>query len=133
MSSTTIIPRQTKYCQAIEQVLPTMGHATNAELLDALRYKFPTLSATTVHRATTRLAARGIIGIAPSTPDGAMRYDANTRPHDHFLCSSCGLLRDADVKQEVTPILEAAIGDCRISGRLTVSGLCKTCMEDKIL
>lgn len=106
-----------------------MGHATNAELLAELKQQFPTLSATTVHRATTRLAARGMIGVAPADKDGSMRYDANTRPHDHFLCSSCGMLRDADVKHKVTPILEASIGDCRISGRLTISGLCKTCMK----
>ena len=131
MTNKTTTERQTKYCQAIERELLSVGHATNAELLSALRKSFPNLSATTVHRATTRLATRGVIAVAPSTCDGSMRYDANTIPHDHFQCSLCGTLRDADIKDKVIPILEAAIGDCNISGQLTINGTCKKCMCKK--
>lgn len=129
MKNVVTTTRQTKYCTAIEQILPALGHATNAELLAVLRNQFPDLSATTVHRATARLAERGVIAIAPSTKDGTMRYDANIAPHDHFMCDSCGLLRDADVKDKVVPILEASIGGCRISGQLTINGLCKACIK----
>ena len=125
----TIVQRQTKYCQAIEQQLRSMGHATNAQLLAILRLSFPGLSATTIHRATARLASRGIIAMAPSIQDGSMHYDANTSPHDHFQCSSCGLLRDTDIKDKVIPILEASIDGCRISGQLTISGTCNLCMK----
>jgi len=121
--------RQTKYCNAIKKSLTIKGHATNNDLLFELRKTFPELSATTVHRATARLASRGEICTAPATKDGAMRYDANTEPHDHFLCSNCDLLRDTDVKDKITPILENTIGDCQISGRLTISGVCKDCIK----
>lgn len=131
MSITLVAQRQTKYCQAIEQTLESLGHATNAELLSALRESFPGLSATTVHRATARLASRGTIAVAPSAQDGSMRYDANTTLHDHFQCSACGLLRDTDVKDKVIPILESSIGDCSISGQLTISGTCKQCMKGR--
>lgn len=124
---TAVAERQTKYCREIEAVLRKRGHATNAELLHALQAKYETLSATTVHRATARLASRGQIGIAPPAPDGSIRYDARTTPHDHFLCNSCGVLRDADIMQRVIPIIEEAIADCNVSGRLTVTGICKTC------
>lgn len=129
MNNTLIAQRQTRYCQAIEKILGSMGHATNADLLVKLRGVYPELSATTVHRATARLALRGKIAMAPTSIDGSMRYDSNTKPHDHFQCSSCGMLRDADVRDKVAPILESAIGDCHISGRLTVSGVCKQCKE----
>ena len=131
MNKPIIVQRQTKYCQAIEQRLQSLGHATNAELLANLRVAFPNLSATTVHRATARLASRGTIAIAPSTQDGSMHYDANTTPHDHFQCTSCGLLRDTDVKDKITPILEASIDGCSISGRLTISGTCNSCTKGK--
>ena len=124
-----ISPRQSKYCQAIETTITRLGHATNAQLLSELRKSFPDLSATTVHRATARLAERGKVTIAPSAVDGSMRYDANVLPHDHFMCVSCGILRDTDVKKQVVPILESSIGDCQISGQLTISGTCKNCME----
>jgi Fur family peroxide stress response transcriptional regulator len=106
--------RQTKYCDAIKVALLAKGHSTNNELLIELRKSFPELSATTVHRVTTRLA---------------MRYDANIKPHDHFLCNSCDLLRDTDARDKITPILEASIGDCQISGRLTISGVCRHCIK----
>lgn len=125
----TIQSRQTKYCEAIEYALKIKGHATNAELLSLLQESYPDLSATTVHRATARLAGRGIIATAPPAHDGSMRYDANILPHDHFLCSQCGILRDTDVKDKIIPILESSIDGCNISGQLTISGTCKYCMD----
>ena len=121
--------RQTKYCNAIKSTLLVKGHSTNNDLRVELRKSFPELSATTVHRATARLASRGEIGLAPATRDGSMRYDANIKPHDHFLCNNCDTLRDTDVKEKITPILENSIGDCQISGRLTISGTCKNCIK----
>ncbi len=121
--------RQTKYCNAIKTTLRVHGHATNSDLLRELRVSFPELSATTVHRATTRLAERGEIGTAPVSKEGSMRYDANTAAHDHFQCVSCDMLRDTDVKDKIIPVLERSIGDCKISGRLTISGVCKQCIE----
>ncbi|MCX6728962.1 MAG: transcriptional repressor [Candidatus Saccharibacteria bacterium] len=132
MISNTTSQRQTKYCEQIVQTLKLRGHATNAELLSSLRKSFPDLSATTVHRATTRLASRGTIAIAPSNKDGSMQYDANTTPHDHFQCTNCGLLKDANIKEKITPILESSIFDCSISGQLTINGTCKKCMKGKM-
>lgn len=125
----SVTPRQTQNCKDIEQVLQKMGHASNTEILDVLRKSNPGLSATTVHRATSRLALRGVIAVAPPNIDGSMRYDANTDPHDHFTCTSCGMLRDTDIKDQVIPILESRMDDCVISGRLTISGQCKNCIN----
>lgn len=132
MNNVSVVQRQTKYCQAIEGLLSSLGHATNTELLTELRKTYPTLSATTVHRATARLATRGTIAVAPPAHDGSTRYDINVMPHDHFICTSCGMLRDTDIKDKVTPILESSIDDCHISGRLTIGGLCKNCKEKNI-
>ena len=129
MQTKSTMTRQSKYCTAIEQAIAGLGHATNADLLKVLQVAFPNVSATTVHRATARLRDRGVIGIAPADLDGSVRYDANPAPHDHFMCSSCGLLRDAHVKEQVSKVLEDHIGDCQISGQLTISGICKSCIR----
>ena len=128
----TISQRQSKYCRDIEVLLSRLGHATNSRLLFELRKTYPSLSATTVHRATARLAARDVIAIAPTHIDGSMQYDAYISPHDHFQCSVCGMLRDADIKNEVVTILESSISDCHVSGRLTISGVCKKCKGARI-
>jgi Fe2+ or Zn2+ uptake regulation protein len=125
--STITAQRKTKYCIAIEEILERFGHATNQEILMELRNTFPTLSATTVHRATARLAQRGTISIAPHTNDGSMRYDANTNKHDHFICSSCDVIKDANIINKVAPVMESAISGCHISGPLTIFGVCKEC------
>lgn len=125
--------RQTKYCRSLEGILASKGHATNAQLLDALRANYPDVSATTVHRATARLARRGIIAYAPTDHDGSMQYDANVIPHDHFQCSACGMLRDTDIADKISPILEASIDGCKITGPLTINGICRNCMEAKQL
>jgi Fur family peroxide stress response transcriptional regulator len=125
----TVIKRQTKYCDAVQQTLYRLGHATNATLLSELHKSYPNLSATTVHRITARLLKRGDIGIAPPDRDGSMRYDANISSHDHFQCSSCGQLRDANIRDIIVPIIESSLDGCSVSGRLTITGVCKKCME----
>ncbi len=120
-------PRQTKYCFDIIKIIAKLQHATNAEILRAMRQNYPKLSATTVHRATARLADRGKIAIAPSASDGSIRYDANLKPHDHFLCSRCGKLKDGDVKYRLIDTLRNSFADCEIAGRITICGLCRTC------
>lgn len=123
--------RTTKYVTAVRALMSHLGHATNNELLGGLRSEYPDLSATTIHRITTRMVERGELQMAPSGQDNSMRFDANLSPHDHFLCERCGLLRDANLGAILRPEIERAIGnDCSISGSLTVSGICKQCHKE---
>lgn len=119
--------RQTKYCTEIETIVKKMGHASNAQIHSELLRLYPDVSATTVHRATARLASRNELGIAPVDTSGAMRYDANIEPHDHFACTHCGMLRDVDIADKIKPLLAAAIEGCGVSSRMTISGTCKHC------
>ncbi len=120
--------RTTKYIVAVREQMAQKGHATNGELHDALLTMYPDLSATTVHRITSRMLLRGEVQLAPSGRENILRYDANIAPHDHFMCDVCGILRDANLSTIVGPQIEKAIGDgCSISGSLTISGVCKQC------
>lgn len=125
----TVHSRQTKYCTAITHSLRKVGHASNAELLAAVRREYPEVTATTIHRATARLASRGEIGVGPRMKEGSMSYDANVTPHDHFQCVSCGMIKDAQLSEELIPLIEHRIGDgCSISGSIVVNGTCKACV-----
>lgn len=124
--------RTSKYISAVRRLMKTMGHATNHELIEALQCEYPDVSATTIHRITTRMYERGELQLAPSGRDNTLRYDVNLTPHDHFMCDQCGLLRDAQLGAVVRPHIEEAIGsDCSISGSLTVSGVCKNCHTEE--
>lgn len=123
--------RTTKYVVAVRDLMSRLGHATNTELLNDLQGTYPDLSATTVHRITTRMVERGELQMAPSSHEHSMRFDANLLPHDHFSCERCGLLRDANLGGILRPEIEKTIGDdCSISGSLTVSGICKQCNKE---
>lgn len=125
------VDRTTKYISAVRQELAARGHATNAQLLDAIRTSLPATSATTIHRVTTRLLDAGELQPAPAL-DGAMRFDANTSPHDHFICLSCGRLRDVVLPSSIRATIEQQMDDgCELSGSLTISGTCKNCKGGK--
>ena len=121
--------RETRYCAAVKRMLSELGHATNHELLAGLRSDYPTLSATTVHRVTARLAGRDEIGLAPGTINGELRYDGNNRPHDHFRCIHCDGLRDIQAAGKLLPLL--SLEDCIVSGPFVISGSCRQCIKQK--
>jgi Fe2+ or Zn2+ uptake regulation protein len=123
--------RSTKYTKEILRIVETSGHATNAEILEVLRKTYFDVTATTVHRVTTRLADHGEIAEAPHDINGAIRYDCNTEVHDHFLCQSCGGVKDIDVADDVIPTISKALGGCRITGRLVIYGSCERCLIKK--
>lgn len=123
--------RTTKYVSAVRRIMAGLGHATNYEIQTRLSDYYPDISATTVHRITARLCERGELQLAPSGTANVLRYDANVSPHDHFMCEVCGMLRDAQLRDVVTPAIEKAVGDgCTISGSLTVSDVCKHCYKE---
>ena len=119
--------RETKYTQAIIDVLAEIGHGTNSDIAMKLRESYPDVSDTTVHRATTRLAERSRIGIGPRDAHGNLRYDANKDAHDHFICTGCQGVRDIDISKQIMPIVIDALGGCGVDGRLEIKGLCIHC------
>lgn len=123
----TMLRRETKYCKAIKSCLADLGHASNAEILYELRKTYPNLSATTIHRATARLAERGEIKLAPSDLFGSTRYDHNTSNHDHFMCANCGNLYDININRTLLSSVRSQVDDCQINGNVMLTGLCKNC------
>lgn len=127
MNTTT--RRQSRYVSAVRQALEYFGHATNAEITDDLRRSYPHLSDTTVHRITQRLLEDGEIQLATHDEFGAMVFDINTAPHDHFECSECGGLNDISVPQSARRDIRAVIGVCRLNGPLKIVGECHKCIQ----
>ena len=122
--------RTTKYIAAVRRLMKRAGHATNVELIEKLRKEFPDVSATTLHRITSRMVERNDLQLAPPGIGNVMRFDANTTNHDHFMCTNCRMLKDANLRTSIVPQIEHIIGDdCTILGRLTVTGLCKKCAK----
>lgn len=123
--------RNTKYTEAVLSYMDLTRHATNTSIEAYLRRAFPAITATTVHRITARLVEQGMLRMAPAYLDGSMRFDTNLSDHDHFMCNSCGELRDVSIRDEVIPLLKKGIEGCSVNGSLVISGTCKKCNEER--
>ena len=63
---------------------------------------------------------------------GTERFDANTAPHVHFICSHCDAVIDLE-EMHVPESLSNTAAEC-VGGRvenclLTFTGLCKACVQ----
>ena len=80
--------RYSRQREAIYKTLTQTNLHPNAEAIYILlKNEYPSLSLGTVYRNLKQLCQEGLI---VRMPDDAERYDANTKPHDHFKCRKCG-------------------------------------------
>lgn len=126
----TPVSRQTKYTDAALQALTLLKHATNGQILDIVRQIYPEVSATTIHRVTSRLAERGVIAHAPKTTAAEERYDIDPTPHHHFMCVRCERLCDVvenEQSRAAVDLLGTMSKRCRFAGMVTLQGTCEDC------
>ena len=125
---TQIVSRRiTKYTDSILSILCQLQHATNAEIASRLRELYSNVSDTTVHRITQRLQSDGVIGLAPASRQGCLRYDFSPESHGHFICSECDSLRDIKVPDSVRCQIERQLDGCYFDGPLVITGVCQQC------
>ena len=125
---TQIVSRRiTKYTDSILSILCQLQYATNAEIAGRMRESYPDISDTTVHRITQRLQSDGVIGLAPASRQGCLRYDFSPESHDHFICSQCDSLQDIKVPDSVRCQIERQLDGCCFDGPLVITGVCQQC------
>lgn len=125
---TQIVSRRiTKYTDSILSILCQLQHATNAEIASRLRELYSNVSDTTVHRITQRLRDDGVIGLAPASRQGCLRYDFSPESHNHFICSECDSLQDIKVPDSVRCQIERQLDGCCFDGPLVITGVCQQC------
>ena len=76
------------------------GHQSADELVAALRQAGYPHARTTVYNALQDLARAGLVREAPVAA-GALRYEADTAPHYHFVCRNCGLIINLPIAEDV--------------------------------
>lgn len=118
--------------EAIRRLLSRTKEHPSAEWIYArLKPEYPDLSLGTVYRNLGLFLNEGEI-VRVGTVAGQDRFDANVRPHAHFICESCGRIADVDAPEldEERYGAEALRIDGEIRGHsLTFFGLCNTCCE----
>jgi Fur family transcriptional regulator, peroxide stress response regulator len=125
--------RITHQTKVVQQAALKFGHSTNAQILAESRKRLPDISATTVHRITSRLIKRGLLSEGPEL-NGAKIIDSNTTPHDHFVCEACFGIKDVTLPKGLRTSLQKQVSGLVYESRLTIKGDCHTCIKvNKVL
>jgi len=114
-----------------EALRNTNMHPTAETVYSWLKPDNPSLSLGTVYRNLNRLADGGEI-LRLSFP--VERYDANTAPHAHLLCSECGNVYDMteiEYDSALDKFAERSSGHSVERHDLLFTGICRKCRENQ--
>ena len=113
----------------LETLRSTKSHPTADWIFEEVRKQLPTISLGTVYRNLNLLRDAGTIRELRIHGRTA-RWDADTSPHGHFICTSCGEVRDVMGLQPYDwQGLKDLVG-CNVTfQRCEFYGLCPKCLR----
>ena len=109
----------------------TMVHPGAEWVYEHVKAEIPDISLATVYRNLNLFKEQGLI-ISVANVNGTERFDGNTAPHVHFICTGCGRIVDLhtiSVPAELNSAAEQASGGRVSSCQLSFTGLCEECTK----
>ena len=103
-------------------------HPDAETIFNGVRERVPTISLDTVYRTLWLLLDLGLVTSLEASRE-KVRFDANLKPHHHFVCVRCGLIRDfcsQHLENIECPEEAEAFGE-PVSMHLEVKGVCTKC------
>lgn len=112
----------------LEMLLRRTDHPDAETLLAEARDGMPSLSVDTVYRTLNLFSEAGVIQ-RMAVPTRRARFDGNTDPHDHFLCSDCETIQDIPRPSKRTAAIPAQASACGIVSdvQTVYVGVCRRC------
>lgn len=112
----------------------TDEHPSAEMVYSSLKAEYPDLSLGTVYRNLSMFKDKGQI-MSIGAVGGVERFDGNTNPHVHFICTDCNAVTDLprvavpeELKGEITVQTGGKINMCQ----LTFVGQCKKCLGGNV-
>lgn len=120
--------RVTRPRRLVLQLLEEVGgHLTADEVVAGLHDRGQSLPRGTVFNVVDDLSKRGVIMIADAGP-GATLYEASAEWHHHFVCRSCGTVRDVPCVAGRRPCLDAGLASAHVDeAQIIFRGQCDRC------
>ncbi len=106
----------------------TKEHPSAETIYKALHQTYPTMSLATVYKALKTLVEVNLVQEL-NVGEGNFRYDANTIPHPHIQCMSCGRVDDIDgisfneLNEKIGVYTDYKV----LSNKIYFYGLCNNC------
>ena len=110
-------------------VRETDTHPSAEWVFEHVRSEMHDISLATVYRNLALFKEQGLIA-SLGTGKGVERFDGNTDPHVHFICTGCDAVIDLEEMQVPEALRDAAAACCggRVDGcQLSFTGLCREC------
>ena len=107
----------------------TTTHPGADWVYEHVRAEVPDISLATVYRNLALFKEQGLI-ISVGTVNGVERFDGNTAPHVHYICTGCGSVVDLpgmQIPAELNQAAEAESGGQVTACQLTFTGTCGNC------
>ena len=118
--------------EVLRAVVSEQAHPDAQTILDRVRERMPTISFDTVYRTLTFLEDQDLIQRVHVSGDRA-RFDGNSHPHHHFICTKCGRIVDFENEtfDDIALPPEVRAMGTSLATQLQVFGICKDCSESK--
>ena len=125
--------KKTKHFRKRDAILncvrSTTEHPGAEWVYEHVKTEIPDISLATVYRNLSLFKEQGKI-ISLGTVKGVERFDGNTDPHVHFICSGCGRVLDLHGLKVPEELSNAAVRESggQVTGcQLNFTGLCENC------
>ena len=115
----------------LQCVRSTATHPSADWVFEHVRSDVPDISLATVYRNLALFKDQGLIA-SLGTVKGVERFDGNTAPHVHFVCTGCGAIIDLpgiQVPEELNQAVSRDSGGRVDTCQLTFTGLCGECRK----
>lgn len=119
--------------EVLKEIAGRMDHPDAASVFERVRERVPTISLDTVYRTLWMLKEAGLVTTLGPSHD-RVRFDTNTSPHHHFVCTKCGKTEDFycdDFNSLRAPDAVGAMGMV-MESQVELRGVCTACaIENK--
>ena len=113
----------------LDYLRQSTAHPSAETIYTDLKPQIPDLAMGTVYRNLTLFKQQSLIS-SVATVSGVERFDANTAPHVHFICTDCDAvidLHEMKVPESLSATAETCCGG-NVSGcQLSFTGTCQNC------
>jgi len=110
------------------EVAASLDHPDAEAVFRRVHDRMPTASLDTVYRTLSLLRGLGLVAALGPRRE-SVRFDANLRPHHHYVCMRCGMTRDlesAELSVSAIPDAVQELGSV-ITTQVEVQGICRAC------
>lgn len=115
----------------LDYLRQSKAHPSAETIYTQLKPRIPDLAMGTIYRNLNLFKQQGL-AISVATVNGVERFDGNTDPHVHFICTDCDAVIDLNEMQVPEALRSAAAVCCggRVdSCQLSFTGICGQCLN----